>query len=61
MSDELLEVFAARRCPNYGELRISFSDVFPITSLPITGDMYDEFFLNNNIIINKNLPHSLKL
>lgn len=38
------------------ELGISLWDIFWITGLPLVGEMYDEFFPTNKLIIDKRLP-----
>lgn len=43
-----------------GELHISFWDVCQNTGLPIVGEMYDQFFLANKLILDKKLPTSLQ-
>lgn len=44
----------------YGELGISLWDVYRITGLPIVGEMYDEFFPANRLILDKTRPASLR-
>lgn len=67
VDEDLLKTFIARWCPNtntvvtcYGELGISLWDVYRITGLPIVGEMYNEFFPPNKIIMSKKLPCSLR-
>lgn len=43
----------------YGELGISLWDVYRITGLPIVGEMYDDFFLQNQLILDRTRPASL--
>lgn len=43
----------------YKELGISSWGIFRITLLSIMGEMYDEFFPNNKIIIDQRLPKFL--
>lgn len=44
----------------YGELGISLSDVHRITRLPIVREVYNEFLPPNKLIMEQQLPDSLR-
>lgn len=67
IDSELMKAFIVRWCPSiktlytYYVLPISFWNMYQITSLPIVGDMYDEFAPANQVLTDKGLPDELRL